>query len=263
MAADGPVSSGDQQDVARRIDELNAKLDAALAANATAKNVTRAVGVLVTASALVGVYMILSPVKAAYDNRAEFQKAISEELTSRVIPAAEEEGKLLLKEAVPLLQKVAVEQYTKRENEILAKSYNQVELFLNNMTEFGTTEFETRRTRIEGAIIDKVKTEVPELNNQEDAERVIANAAAGINGAVERSLATHFKVHIDAVNRIANNLSILEIPQEMQDMDDLAIREELTNALGVNSTKALRHFLNEDSREFLRNVAEDPNKEVK
>ncbi|MBI1290788.1 hypothetical protein GC173_06035 [bacterium] len=260
MAADGPVSSGDQQDVSRRIDELNAKLDAAMAANATAKNVTRAVGILVAAAAVVGVYMILSPVYTAYQNRATFQDAMVKEIQATVVPAVEEEGKALLKEAIPMLQSVAMKKYQEREQEILAKSYNEVEAFLSEMHEFGANEFETRRVRIENSIIEKLKDEAPELRDQEEAEKIMANAAAAMNSAVERSLNTHFKVHIDSVNRIGNNLGVLEIPKEIEEMDDLALREELTNSLGVYATTALRHFLNPESREFLRHVSEDPKK---
>jgi predicted protein tyrosine phosphatase len=151
--------------------------------------------------------------------------------------------------------------YGKREQEVLAKGYNQVELFLNNMTEFGTEQFETRRSRIEGAVIDKLKDEIPELRDEEDAETIMANAAAAMNAAVERSLDTHFKVHIRAVNNIANNLIILDIPDDLEAMDDFELREELNNALGAYAGQALRQFLNPESREFLRNLAEEPVKE--
>jgi tetrahydromethanopterin S-methyltransferase subunit G len=259
MAADGPVSPGDAQEIARRIDQLNAKLDTALAANATAKNVTRVVGIVVAAAAVLGVWMIASPLIDAYKDIDKYQSIIQKDLQDNVVPVIEAEVKATLSKAVPALQAVAGETWSAREEEITSKAYNQVETFLTNMTEFGTNEFETRRTRIEAKLIDRLKDEVPELRDEEQAETILANASLAMNLAVERTMNTHFRVHLESVNNIANNLTIIDVPDDLEAMDDLDLRTELTNALGAYATQALRQFLNKDSREFLRTLAAEPN----
>jgi hypothetical protein len=259
MAADGSVSASDSQELSRRINELNAKLDAAVAANATSKNVLRVVGIAVAVSAIAGVYMILSPFVEAYKDRDKYQKVIMKELQESVLPELQAEGKLLIDKSVPKLQEVAIAKWQEREEQVLAAGYAEVEAFLETMQNFAENEIKTRRERVETVVTEKLKDAVPELRNEAEAEVILTNAAASINNAVEQIMVEQLGTHIKHVNNIANNLAVFPVPERYKAMDDLALREELTNALGAYATKAFRNFLNPETKEYLRTISEDTN----
>ena len=253
-----PVPPGDQEALARRVSDLTAKFDALNSANNSVKWTTRFVLAGITISSIVGVTLLISPLYGMTQDPEPYKIAIREEAEERLRPALVREVNEIMQKAGPQLWTVAQEEYKNNEERFLGAVDKERQLLVADLTEWGTAEYESRRTRIEKGLIERIQRDIPELKNQEQAELIMGNAQKAMDASVNRILDKHLNDHIQHVNNIGNNLQTFPVPPEIQAMDDFQLREELTSALGGYALMALRGSLNSDTKALLRQVSSEP-----
>ena len=253
-----PVPPGDSEALSRRVAELNAKFDAMSSATSSVKWTTRLVAAGVAVASIVGVTMLIMPIYRVYDEPKPLQDALDKEMAERLRPAVEKEVQEIMSKSGREFFHVARAEYEANQEKLLGSVSTEMDSFVKEMSEWGGKEFETRRDRIQASLVDRLKKEIPELQNEDEAELIMANAQRAMDNAVNRMLTTHLSDHITAVNNIGNNLQTFPVPQEIGAMTDLELREALTQALGSYALLALRGSLNEDTKTLLREVTKDP-----
>lgn len=255
MASDNPVPPGDGE-LARKMDEINRKLDAVGSANMRTKIVSLVLALAIIGVGVYGVFKVSSPFQKAYDEPQKYVEAITAEMEERVLPILQAEGKLLQEKAQPFIIETIQTKFEARQDEIASAAHNQLTTMIDEMKEFAEGEFTTRRDRIEGAILDRVKTEVPELADEANTEIIMVNAQKAMSAAVERIMADHMHSHVESIANIGTRFEMFPIPADLKAMSEDELREELTSALGQYAAGAFRHSLAPQTRAQIRQFTE-------
>lgn len=252
MAESNAPASGDMEAIAKRVEELNRRLDAANSAVAKQKTISIAMTFVIVIVAVIGVVMIFLPIKEAYDNQEAYATALQEVFSDRLQP--ELEALVQDEELAETAQEVGdlvFQKLQERQDEAYGKVSAEVEDFVTVMQAWGENEYETRKNRMTEYIEVKLKEEVPVLEDPENQEEILANLHDALNNIVDKVMMEHLRPHIEHVNSIDRQLREYPIPDDILNMDDLELMDALTNELGVYAMEVLRNNLDPETRRAL------------
>lgn len=231
MATDSPAqSSGTGDGAAERLSRLNRKLEEAHSATLRAKNIGRLMSVLVVIAALIGVWILFAPIKKAFDNPEPYQAAFQKELEETILPKLREE--LESEEFRAVLTEIgenAGKTLEARQEEIYAAIDGQIRLFIDNLSEWGGEQLHSRQDRLETHIQQRLYEVLPELQDEEVAELVIANAAAAMEEAIDIVMDRYLGQHIQHLVNLQTQIEQFPVPTHIAAMTE----EELVAALQV------------------------------
>lgn len=259
MAADKPAAAGGDLDAMdRRLAELNRKMEEADRAAASAKFTGRIMTVLIVVVALLGVYLLLSPLIQAFSNTKPYQDAMAKELTDRVMPHVSEELQKSLQVVGPKVGSAVVEQVKGRQEEVTAELYKQVNLLMEGLRSHSEERLSAEVAGLEGKIRERIERDLPELKDKDQAELIMGNATLAVENAVQQLIADNLEVHINSLVSIGERINGIEVPPHLKEMSDDQLSEELTNALGNYAIVVLQAKMPNETRDVLKRIAEDP-----
>lgn len=249
--ADSAVSQAEYDALVRRVNELNAKLDAVNAATARSKRLSLVMTILIAGSAVLGVWLLLSPFIQIYNNpepyKAELKTAANEEL----FPALRDEFKAIMEKSAPALKDVAINAYKENEEKLAGALDSESKILVANITKFGQEQYDARRTRIEHNVMTKLQEVAPELKSDKDTELIMKNLQRATDDAVTMALDKHFSNHIKSVVSIQESLQAFPVPDTVSSMSDAELREELTTSVMGYVQRILLPQVSEETRGFL------------
>lgn len=112
----------DLDDLERRISDLGRKVDEASQANASAKTTARIITVLIAITAIIGVWMLISPFYEAYKNPEPYKRAITTELQENVGPQLQADIQSSLEKVAPEVGRLATAQFQARYEDLVKVS---------------------------------------------------------------------------------------------------------------------------------------------
>lgn len=251
--ADSASKGGESLDaLAARIDRLNQKMDQAKSAAGTAKAVSIVVAIVIAAAAIIGILILLGPLRAAFNNPEPYREALLAEFQDSVRPAIEAEIKANSERILKEVGNSAQAAFQARQEELFIGVNDELRTFTENMQEWGVDQIQTRRQRVRDYIEKAVVAEVPELQDPDKTELILSNAAGAMDSVVTRIMDEYLSGHMALMANIETQIAQFPIPEEYQDMSEDELTQEMVNQLGIYAMSVFADTINPQTRDFLR-----------
>ncbi len=221
MASEASGTTGGDAAVSSRIHNVKVKLDNVEAAQSSAKWTARAVTLVLVLAILAGIYLsFVVPISDAVDNSEEFQKAMTAQV-EKMTPEIQEELNLLLEDLKPHVEEVIEPRIKDKWLPEVQMAAEEELAKLGETLHVGVTErITTVSTDLQNYATTKLKRDIPQLNDQDKTERMIANMGTAMNNVVERVMGEHFGAKVDMVVAIETELTNFPVPEKIKAMDD-------------------------------------------
>ncbi|CAN5448132.1 hypothetical protein BH09SUM1_BH09SUM1_06020 [soil metagenome] len=256
--ADSSVSPADYENLNRRVNELNAKLDAVSAANASTKKLSLVMTILIAVAAIVGVYILLDPFIQIYKAPGPYQTAIIARAQAELLPTIQAQlQEVITKNAEPL-SAIAWKEYKDHESEVVGALGEEGKAMASEVAKFGTDEYEKRRVRLESGIMERLKKEAPALASEEDSEKIMINLKKAVDEAVVMALNEHLTDHITSVSNISEAIQAFPVPEDVHSMSDEELREELTTSIMSYVQRMMVPQMTEGGQEVMNGMMSTP-----
>lgn len=247
----------DLDDLERRISDLSRKVDEASRASASAKTTGRIITVLIAITAIIGVWMLVSPFYEAYKNPEPYKRAITAELTENVGPQISSHVQKSLEKVGPEVGRLAVDQFQARYEDLVKVLEAETLGLIENLRAFTETELSETVVNVEIEIQNSLATLVPELMDEDQREIILGNAMVAMEGAVKDIIDAKLSNHITLLSEIETKLLQFPIPTEISQRSNDELAADLNDLLGQYSVIALRRTLAPEQKAFLRSLAEE------
>ena len=252
MAGDGTApTSADVEALARKVAQLNQKLEDYQAAQSQTRWTVRIMTVAILASAIFGVYSLLSPLSKVITEPKPYRDAILADFNEMVLPRIRRELDESYRKVGPVLLGSIQKSFEKRQPELVRVIDVESQKLLADLMEMTQSELQARLEGMNKKVYDRIIQDIPELKDPSTAETVVGNAQVALESAVNRVIQEKLKRHIDAVLAIERELNAFPIPVEVQKLTDTELGEELVNTLGIYSTFVMRRGLPAEVKQYL------------
>jgi hypothetical protein len=254
MATESPGRSAPGNDsVADRIARLNRKADEEVAARRRAKSLSTLMTLLIVTVAVGGVYVMIRPGIAAYNNPEPYRQALSAEFEQTLQPAIqqilqEEQTQQVLQQA----GETAMSRVRERESEISSAIEAQLRQFAADMQTWSQEQLAERPGTLHDSVHQAMVEAFPEMQD----EVVAQNMNEAMNNVVSRVLSERLGRHSELLASISDQIDTFPVPAEIQAMSDDELSEALTENLGVFAMQMFGQQLNPETRSFLAGIGQ-------
>lgn len=256
MAGDGTApASADVEALARKVAQLNQKLEDYQAAQSQTRWTVRIITVAILASAIFGVYSLLSPLAKVITEPAPYKAAILSDFNEMVLPRVRRELDESYRKVGPALLGSIQKSFEKRQPELVRVIDVESQKLVSDLTEMTQTELQARLEGLNKKVYDRIIQGIPELKDPATSEIVVGNAQVALESAVNRVIQEKLKRHIDAVLAIEQELNTFPIPERLHKLTQAELGDELVNTLGVYSTFIMRRGLPDEVKQYLSELA--------
>jgi len=222
-----PSSGQPSEELAAVAGRLSQKLDLLQKETRSTKKVTRIMVILVVISALVGIYMIVSPLLSAYRNPEPYQQALLGEFEKRILPEMQKETEAMIRAAGPDIWEDVKKNVNERRPELAAKVGEEWTILMDDLQSKIQERFINKGEEFTELLQERLKQEVPLAADQEKSELIMANTYKATENAVSRVLEEHFSSHVDTVTRIQTRIAKFPVPEELKEKNE----EQLSDLL--------------------------------
>lgn len=237
-----------------QVKRIQKKLGLMQEAARSAKRSGRIMAVVIALVAIGGVYKLLSPFLEAYRNPAPYQKAITEEMERNVLPALQDESQKLVNVFGPELYGSVSRKVSERLPEITKVLEAEGKGLVQELANEAEIRLSNRSEKMINRLKKRLVDEVPEFRDEEKTVTIMNNVHLAATSAMDRFMQTYLQDHIHAVTNLQVRIETFPVPERIQTMDDLQLRDHLTETLGVYVTNQLSTSMSPQMKDFLRTI---------
>jgi len=223
---------GNVDELARRLETLERKLQESEKANSGAKTTARLITIVVAIVAVGGVMYLLYPIINAYNNSEEYYAAMYAEFEENVQPAVTRELQLSLETVGPEVAELARQALEQRQDDIVATAEREMRILIDTLSEIGEEDLAEYVVVVETGIRERFESLFPDLaQDPEQLELVLGNMDLAMEGAVAEVVNTRLSPHLESLANIETRLRQFPIPPRIRSMSDLQLGDEFNRAL--------------------------------
>jgi tRNA A37 N6-isopentenylltransferase MiaA len=204
--------------------------------------------------AIGGVYVLLRPLLSAYNTPAPYQNAFRTEIEKQVLPALKTESQALLKAVGPDILKAIQQNTSRRLPEITAKLEQEGQALVQELSAEAKQRLSARSEKILARLETSLVKEIPQAADPQKGELILANGSKAAQGALDRFLQTYLNDHLDTVTNLQSRIEKFPVPQHIQKMSDVELRECLTETLRAYAMRQMSAARSPQMKEFLHSL---------